>query len=124
MPLRDSDIPMSVPFTFRNKQPFPPLLEIEHRGYLPRKQNKRTCAQAHRLTQDSSLESLRELYEQDLAEPELGIRERLSLSLFLSVCVIYPGRGTQASIEGGLASERECCLLVLNSETSTPQWIR
>ena len=123
---------MSVPFTFRNKQPFPPLLEIEHRGYLPRKQNKRTCAQAHRLTQDSSLESLRELYEQDLAEPELGIRERLSLSLSfclcvslsLSVCVIYPGRGTQASIEGGLASERECCLLVLNSETSTPQWIR
>jgi hypothetical protein len=23
MPLRDSDIPMNVPFTFRNKQPFP-----------------------------------------------------------------------------------------------------
>jgi hypothetical protein len=25
MPLRDSDIPMNVPFTFRNKQPFPQM---------------------------------------------------------------------------------------------------
>ena len=25
MPLGDSDIPMNVPFTFRNKQPLPPM---------------------------------------------------------------------------------------------------
>jgi hypothetical protein len=28
MPLRDSDIPMNVPFTFRNKQPLPPTLRL------------------------------------------------------------------------------------------------
>jgi len=34
MPLRDSDIPMNVPFTFRNKQPFP-LTFIDYTKYVP-----------------------------------------------------------------------------------------
>ena len=28
MSLHDSDIPMNVPFTFRNKQPYPQLLQL------------------------------------------------------------------------------------------------
>ena len=34
MPLRDSDIPMNVPFTFRNKQPFP-LTFIDYTKCVP-----------------------------------------------------------------------------------------
>jgi hypothetical protein len=36
MPLRDSDIPMNVPFTFRNKQPLPPSESLALSTLAPR----------------------------------------------------------------------------------------
>ncbi len=45
MPLRDSDIPMNVPFTLRNKQPFPRTWNynefINKTGICPYNNNKK-----------------------------------------------------------------------------------